>query len=606
MFSRLNATQKGLVLVLVPVIFQLIFIAAINVPVSRVARDLQSMRLGKKILFALQENEIDLSRMIWALMACGPQESMRYLSEYHEKVMRAHKWTAVSKDSDPELIKATEEGKKIWRGMEDLWFSDPNAAPAEGSPMGWIQMQSGPKGFKLYRAQRALMRKILAIERRKVQQQPEEIAALRSTLIINLIIGFSLSLLVSLGLMVFFTKDIVNRLSIIAQKAKLLAFGKEVPPPAQGGDEIAQLEKTISSASLKLAEARERQAVVLDNSADVICSLDAKFKFASVGEASSKIWGLPPDHLLGKSLLSLLSADTVNSTSQSLERIAQGAGSGQVENIVRCADGSSKNSIWTVLWSPEKRLYFCVVHDVTELRTVEKLKQHFISVASHDLRAPLTSVTLNVSILTESMSTELPAGVMTELNRVLTSANRLTSLVNELLELDKLEAGKLSVEVSTIGASDACEAAKDLLFGMARQFGVSIVGPKGDALVFAEERRLVQMVSNLLSNAIKFSPKNAAVEIAIATEGNFAVISVEDHGCGMTAQECANIFDKFSQAGSAKKTETKGTGLGLAVVKALVEAHGGSISVKSKLGEGSTFSLYLPIAASREQHEELS
>lgn len=603
MFSRLNATQKGLVLVLVPVVFQLLFIAAINVPVTRVAHDFNSMRVGRKILFALQENEIDLSKMIWSLMVFGPQQSMRYMAEYHEKVTGQHKWTEINKDTDPELLKFAQEGKKIWQGMEDLWYSDPNSAPAEGSGMGWIRMQASPKGFKLYRDQRALMRNILALERRKVAQQPEEIAGLRRTLVICLWVGFLLSCLISSGLMVFFTRDIINRLTVIAKKAQLLAFGKPVVAETGGTDEIAQLEKTLAATSLKVAEARNRQAVILDNSADVICSLDAKLKFSSVGEAAGKIWGFSADQLLGKSALSLLTPDTIDSTSAALERIAQTSGEGQVENIVKCDDGSSKNSIWTVLWSPQKRLYYCVVHDVTELRTVEKLKQHFISVASHDLRAPLTSVTLNVSILTESMEADLPAGVMQELNRVQVSAQRLTLLVNELLELDKLEAGKLPVELKKVAASDACEAAKDLLFGMARQAGVAIVGPVGDAFVMAEEQRLVQMVSNLLSNAIKFSPAGGKVTIDIAEAKPFARISIKDEGCGMTAQECATIFEKFAQARSARSTAVKGTGLGLAVVKALVEAHGGRIEVESEVAIGSTFTLSLPLASSASSPE---
>ncbi len=296
-------------------------------------------------------------------------------------------------------------------------------------------------------------------------------------------------------------------------------------------------------------------------------------------------------------MLTLLTRDTVDSTSTALERIAA-TGEGQVENVIKCGDGTLKNSVWIVLWSPEKRAYFCVVHDVTDLRNVEKLKQHFISVASHDLRAPLASVTLNVSILTESMKEELPQGIVTELNRVQTSAQRLTDLVNELLELDKLEAGMLSVELKSVLASDACEAAKDLLFGLARQSNVSIVMPSDDAFVMAEEKRLVQMISNLLSNAIKFSLSGGKIEIGIRKEAPFAVISIKDTGCGMSPQECVSIFEKFSQARSAKATAIKGTGLGLAVVKALSEAHGGRVEVASVVGQGSTFSLYIPLASS--------
>jgi PAS domain S-box-containing protein len=602
MLSRLNITQKGLLMVLIPVAFQLLFIAALNIPMQRFSHELQSMRLGKKILFAMQENEIDLSKMIWALMVGGPQESIGYIMAYHEKIHRQHNSSLSHQTTDPELIKLALEGRKIWAQSEEMWYSDPNDA-RQAAGMGWIGMQSSMKGFKLLKDQRILMNKVLAIERRKVAQQPEEIAALRNTLVLFLWLGFGINCLISVALMMFFSRDIVNRLSVIAEKAQLLTFGKPVRAESTAADEISQLETTIAATSLKLAEIRNRQAVILDNSADVICSLDAKLKFSAVGEAASKVWGLSPDQLLGKSVLALLTADTVDSTSAALERIAALSGEGQVENVIKCGDGSLKNSVWIVLWSPDKRAYFCVVHDVTELRNVEKLKQHFISVASHDLRAPLTSVTLNVSILTESMKDDLSQGILNELNRVQTSAQRLTDLVNELLELDKLEAGRLSVELKRTLASDACEAAKDLLFGLARQSGVSIVMPEDDAFVMAEEKRLVQMISNLLSNAIKFSPSGQKVEIGIRTEEPFAVISIKDYGCGMSAQECASVFEKFSQAHSAKTTAIKGTGLGLAVVKALSEAHGGRVEVVSALGEGSTFCLYIPLSSGSESSQ---
>ncbi len=603
MFSRLNATQKGLILVLVPVVFQLLFIAAIELPLTRVSHEFESMRLGKKILFALQENEIELSRMIWTMMVAGPQQSMEFLNKYRERVMREHKWTAPENLADPEMKEVAADGKKIIDEMESMWGQGSSYRPGQNI-IQWMSQSGGRQAFTLYSDQRALMRRILNIERRRVEQQPEELAGLRSTLVMILWGGFILSLLISSALMIFFTRDIVARLSVIAEKAKLLAFGKQVTGTVAGSDEIARLEDIISAASITLSEARQRQVVVLDNAADVICSLDAKLKFSAVGEASSKVWGQSPDQLLGKSVLTLLAADTVDSTRNSFERIAQGSGQGRVENIVRCGDGSFKNSIWTVLWSPEKRLYFCVVHDVTELRTVEKLKQHFLSVASHDLRSPLTSITMNVSILTESMGPELPERALKELERVQSSAQRLTALVNELLELDRLEAGKLTLELNKVGASDACEAAKDLLFGMARQANIAIIGPVGDALVLAEEKRLVQMIANLLSNAIKFSPAGGKVEITIVEKAPFAEIQIKDEGRGISPQECETIFEKFTQAKSAGAVEVKGTGLGLAVVKALAESHGGTVRVESELAKGSIFFLSLPLCGSTDLREE--
>jgi PAS domain S-box-containing protein len=366
---------------------------------------------------------------------------------------------------------------------------------------------------------------------------------------------------------------------------------------ADGGtDEIAELDAALRSASVKLSEARARQAVVLDNSADVICSLDARLKFSAVGQASHKLWQYSPDELLGQSVLNIISPDTAGSTSEMFAMIRDSGEEGKLENVILRSSGSPRNAVWSVSWSAERKQYFCVVHDVTELRTIEKLKQHFLSVASHDLRAPLTSVTLNVSIVTESLADQISPEAKRELERVQTSAQRLSSLVNELLELDKLEAGKLGLELGRVGVSDACEAAKALLFGLARQSKVTLDGPSGDAVVRAEEKRLVQIITNLLSNAIKFSPEGGVVSLSVEVEDGQAEIRISDQGPGIAPSECAMIFEKFSQVRSAGGTAQKGTGLGLAVVKALVDSHGGTVGVGSVLGNGSTFWVRLPVA----------
>lgn len=608
MFSRLNANQKGMILVMVPVVFQLLFVAAIYLPLSNFARTLESMSRGKDMLFALQENEIRLSRVVCALTVSGgnlgPPESSNVLEQLRHALVADSVWKKYKTSENPELAHAAELGEKIewdWQTIErkgnERW------AHGLGAFHAWMAASGAQMFMNAIQDQKELTRTILDIERHEIAQQPEELGSLKATLLVILWAGFVLSVLLTAGIAYVFTREMVGRISAIERKAQLLAvagFDRSAIVNDPGSDEIAELDSVVKSAAEKLAEARARQAVVLDNSADVICSVDARLKISSVGEASRKIWGFAPDELLGQSVLNILQNDTVSNTSAAFERIRESGGEGRIENTVRCSDGTSKNSIWSVSWSADRKLFFCVVHDVTELRTIERLKQHFLSVASHDLRAPLTSVTLNISIVTESLHEQLSGSAMKELHRVQNSAQRLSSLVNELLELDKLEAGKLGLDLQRVGVSDACEATKALLFGLARQSSVKLAGPIGDAVVLAEEKRLVQMLTNLMSNAIKFSPKDGTVTLSVESEGGFAEIRISDEGPGIAPADCALIFDKFSQTHTAARTEIKGTGLGLAVVKALAESHNGAVGVDSQLGKGSTFWLRIPLADSKE------
>ncbi len=607
MFSRLNATQKGMILIVVPVVFQLLFIAAIYLPLHRFSQSLESMRSAKEILFALQENELGLTRVLVAIAACGGNlagnaQGMEILDALHRGMVGEKIWKDFDRKKNPELAHAVELGERLeWAFQKFQTRGQERWSHGLRAFQRWMFTAGLKDFFSAYSDQKELSRTVLAIEQHTIAQQPKDLASFKTSLLATLWAGFALSVFLTVGLVVVFTREMVRRLSAIEQRAALIAVNSAAAPAGtadSGTDEIAELDTALLSASAKLKQARARQVVVLDNSADVICSLDARLRFTAVGESSTKLWGYTPDELLGQSVMNIVAADTANNTNACFAAIREKEAERKLENVISCQDGSLRNSIWSVSWSPEMKQFFCVVHDVTELRAIEKLKQHFLAVAGHDLRAPLTSVTLNISIVTESLADQISPEAKIELDRVQISAQRLSSLVNELLELDKLEAGKFGLELAPVGVSDACEAAKSLLFGLARQSKVSLIGPLDDALVQADEKRLVQIVTNLLSNAIKFSPENGKVTLSVNTENEQAVIRVSDEGPGIAPSESALIFEKFSQARSAASTEHKGTGLGLAVVKALVDSHGGTVGVESELGKGSTFWVKLPLAES--------
>ena len=605
MFSRLNATRKGMILVIVPVVFELLFIAAIFLPLHTFSQSLESMRSAKDILFALQENELVLTRVLVAIAACGGNLSEgngpQLIDDLHRGMVGRDIWKDYDRSKNPELAHAVELGEKL-----EASFQRFQAKSIERWSHGLRAFQKWMFGvgvrdfFSAYNDQRELTKTVLGIEQHTVAQQPEELSRFKATALGILWAGFALSVCLTVGLAYLFTREMIRRLAAIEKRAALIAVDSPATITSaadSGTDEIAELDAALLSASVKLREARARQLVVLDNSADVICSLDARLKFMSVGASSTKLWGYTPDELLGQSVMNIVAADTASNTNTTFTTIREKEAERKLENVIVCKDGALKNSIWSVSWSADRKQFFCVVHDVTELRAIEKLKQHFLAVASHDLRAPLTSVTLNISIVTESLVEQISPQAKVELDRVQVSAQRLSSLVNELLELDKLEAGKFGLELTRVGVSDACEAAKSLLFGLSRQSGVSMLGPQDDALVKADEKRLVQIISNLLSNAIKFSPKNGKVTLSVHTQDRQAVIRVTDEGPGIAPADAAMIFEKFSQTRSAAATDHKGTGLGLAVVKALVDSHGGTVGVDSELGRGSTFWVKLPLAS---------
>jgi len=589
-----------MILVLVPVVFELVFVFVIYAILNRAADSFTRMHRSRQAMALLHKNEQSFANFILIFSDTDwNKDAVTALTRAMESMQTDKSWRGVNPTENPELKPVFDQGRKLRE--EFLAVYEDGIAMLQRGPNAieeWAKRAGIVSAYQIYNGQRSLARMMVDIERRATAQQPEELNKLRTALLFSMCLGFLISLSLSLALVHLFTKDIVRRLDIIAGKAHLLAAGKELPEKIDGKDEIAQLDQIITDAGRTLNQARAREAIVLDKAADVVCSIDHNLRFTNVGEACRKVWGYEPDELLGLSFLTLLSDDTTERTREAFQRISQSekqSHEGSVENIIKCRGAEQKTSIWTVNWSPEKRVYFCVVHDVSELRAVEKLKQHFLSVASHDLRAPLSAVSINVSMLIEGKKGELSPGAIKELNRVQVSANRLTELVGELLELEKLEAGKLNLDLAPVSASDVCEAAKELLLGLAQKNAVSFKGPIGEALIFAEEKRMVQMLANLMSNAIKFSPRDSTVTISIVPDEKFADIRITDQGPGIAPEDRVLLFEKFRQTRTADSISAKGTGLGLAIVKALAESHGGEVGVESELGRGSTFFVRIPL-----------
>ncbi len=437
--------------------------------------------------------------------------------------------------------------------------------------------------------------RVQSIELEYRAEEPKELERVRNSLAAWLLAGMLLSFLVSAGLAYFFTTDVLRRLRVIENNARLLASGVPLAKPQSGSDEIAKLDRALHESSAILLEAHRKELAILDNAATVICSLDHRLRFQAVNAASVKLWQYPSADLLGMSLLAVLEESTIEHTKRAFQSIADGESEGELENIVRRPDGTSKNCRWIVRWSPTDSSFFCVVHDVTALRAVQKLKQNFLAIVSHDLRTPLTSVGISLEILRSGKRGQLPQSVSSLVERAHRSSSRLAELVNELLELEKLEAGKLLLETTDVSAADICEEAKSSLSTMAKMADVQLEGPEDDVILVADGARIVQVMINLLSNAIKFSPRHSCVTLTLGTEGNHAVFRVIDEGPGVPADQRSIIFERFCQSPTVANLSMKSTGLGLAIVKAIVEAHDGTVGLDSEPGKGSTFWFKLPI-----------
>jgi len=237
------------------------------------------------------------------------------------------------------------------------------------------------------------------------------------------------------------------------------------------------------------------------------------------------------------------------------------------------------------------------IQDITERKRIEQMKNEFVSAVSHELRTPLTAISGSLGLIASGMLGALPVDINSMLTIAHKNAQRLTLLINDLLDMEKLLAGKMTFDMRVQPLLPIIEQSLESNNAYADTYGVRLElrsAPSG-LLVNIDAQRLQQVLANFISNAVKFSPPNEVVEIQVRRAGERVEIAVVDHGPGVSDEFRARIFQKFAQADSSDSRQRGGTGLGLAISKAFVERMYGRIGFVSELGKGATFFASFPL-----------
>ena len=235
--------------------------------------------------------------------------------------------------------------------------------------------------------------------------------------------------------------------------------------------------------------------------------------------------------------------------------------------------------------------------DIEKLTELERLKTDFVSTVSHELRTPLTSMRGALGLLLGGVAGEMPGKGRELLRIALSNTDRLIRLINDILDIEKIDAGHVEIRRIRLSLPDLLETTIAGLEGLARDADVVLEFREGpNAEVIGDSDRLIQVFTNLISNAVKFSPKGGQVEISLIKRDDRVVVEVRDHGVGIPPEFASRIFGRFQQAGGAESRRSGGTGLGLSIAKAITELHGGQIGFRDAEGGGSVFYVALPEA----------
>ncbi|WP_268237898.1 CHASE domain-containing protein [Rheinheimera tangshanensis] len=256
----------------------------------------------------------------------------------------------------------------------------------------------------------------------------------------------------------------------------------------------------------------------------------------------------------------------------------------------------------------DKHLYTLMLHDLRERKKIDRMKSEFISTVSHELRTPLTSINGSLGLLAGGVVGELPPQAQQLVQIAKTNTDRLARLVNDILDIEKLEFGQLKLQPSEVEVLALLQEAKEQNQAYADKYLVrlDLVVPSDTKPVYLyqDKFRLLQILSNLISNAIKFSPIHSVVTLSYQLTQQQLVIQVTDQGAGIAESFRSKIFQKFAQADSSDSRSNQGSGLGLNISKTLVEMMQGSIDFESELGKGTCFSLTFPYYPQFNRHEK--
>ncbi|MBS2006995.1 MAG: GAF domain-containing protein [Cyanobacteria bacterium SZAS TMP-1] len=238
-----------------------------------------------------------------------------------------------------------------------------------------------------------------------------------------------------------------------------------------------------------------------------------------------------------------------------------------------------------------------IASDITAKKEGEKHVQEFYSMVSHELRTPLTSIHASLRIMEAGLLGQLPEKIEELVKIARTESDRLIRLINDILDIRKLEEGMLELKPVTVRADKLVQQSIAELQGMAESAGVQLCSQfDWNGEIKVDQDRTTQMLDNLISNAIKFSPKGGQVLVLIDKMVDYVRFSVTDQGPGIAADQIGKLFGKFQQLDSSDSRPKGGTGLGLAITKAIAEQHGGNVGLQSTVGKGSTFWIKLPLA----------
>jgi PAS domain S-box-containing protein len=610
----LKLSRKVLIIVTIPVVAELALVSALVYQLGNVDRARREESYSRELIahvnsamfLYMQRSNL----VIWASTTQDPKLKARQeglAGKIVDEVRMIRDLAQQGKGSDKETwLKLANLLNQIRTGF-DTAKADYDAGNKLAAGLTWARIQGDID--ELINLANQMSRKNELLDKEKLARLR------RDDEILHLILYSSIVLSVgtTFGLAILFNRSTTDRLNVIMHNTQRMSLGKPPTIRLSGDDELAQIDRVYHRMYKELATMQRKEMAVLENVADIVCSLDRQLIFSSINEAVIDMWRYEQDSIIGRRAVDLFDESERSDVRAKLMEVIEEKGSKRFDAKVIKANGTICESAWSATWSDDEQLLYCVIQDVGARKQLEQMKADFVAVVSHDLRTPLTSIQMIHSMLKEDAEGILPPQAMKNLSNAQDNVSRLMALINNLLDLEKLDAGYVELIMEQAPLKPAIDTSIGAIEALAKKQKITIVNSIDNAIeAYIDSERITQVVVNLLSNALKFSPNGSTISISArpvdssqsstkpgtAKEGEakdrkvkdgLLRVAITDQGRGIPADKAASIFERFSQVKNEDGRSNRGSGLGLAICKAIIEQHGGQIGVESVEGKGSTF-----------------
>lgn len=399
-------------------------------------------------------------------------------------------------------------------------------------------------------------------------------------------------------------KEIVSRLQLNESKQKeivellLKKFKEEVEQAIERAineirKEKLQIENDYIRAESVITSIAGSEIIIDKNGNVIMTTPDVKF---ITGKDLKDISGKKLSDVLSKENSVVSLSNTVGEINdRKIKPDVKFEGDSNIAEVVKKATAVVKNEEGKIVGT------VTVPHDLVKLKEIDQLKSDFISMITHELRSPLTSIKMALDLISKEKN--LDPSSKNIINAAVRNAEKLNSIISDILDFSKLQSGKMVFNLEAVSPQTIINGAISSMKAWAMSKNLNLSSNSEPTLpdIYVDRRKTEQILINLISNAIKFTPEGGSIEVGAMNDGQYVKFYVKDTGCGIKKEDLNKIFEKFVQAVSGEKVG--GTGLGLAITKAMVVMQGGSIDVESEIGKGSVFYVRLPIHKTKEKEE---